>query len=95
MVIDLALRARSINHRTVSSSYYNLYLCFRIKFESSDYRADKELPVYSRVQCGYPVGNLVNILLKSDLDIRKICDVQPLGVTENSYMFNPLNADSV
>ena len=31
-----------------------------------------------------PVYSLVNILLKSDLDVHKICHVQPLGVTENS-----------
>lgn len=61
-------------------------LC-RIKFESPEvdyYRGDKELPVYSRVQCGYPVGDLVNILLKSDLDLNRVCTVQPLSVTENS-----------
>ena len=45
----------------------------------------------------------MNILLKSDLDIRKICDVQPLGVTENSCFvvdidsvdFQHLNADDL
>ena len=61
-------------------------LC-RIKFESPEvdyYRGDEELPVYSRVQCGYPVGDLVNILLKSDLDLNRVCTVQPLSVTENS-----------
>ena len=43
-----------------------------------------ELPVYSRIQCGYPVGDLVNILLKSDFDFSKVCSVQLLSVTENS-----------
>lgn len=67
-------------------SLFLIILC-RIKFESPEvdyYRGDKELPVYSRVQCGYPVGDLVNILLKSDLDLNRVWAVQPLSITENS-----------
>ena len=40
--------------------------------------------VYSRIQSGYHIGDIVNILLKPDLDQRKVCTVQPLGVMENS-----------
>ena len=63
----------------------NTVLC-RIKFESPevDYYHGDKLPVYSRVQCGYPVRDLVNILLKSDLDMNRVCTVQYLSVTENS-----------
>ena len=37
-----------------------------------------------RVTSGYPVGDLVNILLKSDMETRTVCTVQPLGVSENA-----------
>ena len=42
------------------------------------------MPIYSRTASGYPVGDLVNILLKSDMAGRKVCTVQPLGVSENA-----------
>ena len=55
------------------------------------------------MQCGYIVGDLVNILLKSDLDLHKVCAVQPLRVTENacfvvdidSVDFQDLKADYI
>ena len=61
------------------------------------------MPVYSQIQCGYSVGDLVNILLKSDLDLSKVCSVQPLSVTENSCFvvdidsidFDDLKADNL
>lgn len=48
------------------------------------YRNDHEMPIYSRVTSGYPVGDLVNILLKSDMGTRTVCTVQPLGVSEKA-----------
>lgn len=65
-------------------------MSFRIKFELGNssttefYRDDPEVPIYSRPTSGYPIGDLVNILLKSDLAGRKVCTVQPLGVSENA-----------
>lgn len=63
---------------------------FRIKFDAGHtsstefFHNDAEMPIYSRATAGYPVGDLVNILLKSDLCGRKVCTVQPLGVSENA-----------
>ena len=48
------------------------------------YHDDIEMPIYSTVTCGYPVGDLVNILLKSDIESNKVCTVQPLGVSQNA-----------
>ena len=45
---------------------------------------DKQMPIYSRVTSGYPIGDLVSILLRSDSDQEKVCSVQPLSVTENA-----------
>lgn len=63
---------------------------FRIKFEPGNssktefYRNDLEMPIYSRAVSGYPVGDLVKILLSSDVTGRKVCTVQPLSVCENA-----------
>ena len=43
---------------------------------------DCECPIYSRVTSGYHVGELVDMLLKSDNE--KVCTVQPLVVSENA-----------
>ncbi len=59
--------------------------------------------MYSRPSCGYPVGELVNILLKLEIDERRVCTVQPLGVTENAAFvvdidcvnFHDLKADDL
>ena len=42
------------------------------------------MPIYSRWTSGYPIGDLVNILLKSDMATRQVCTVQPLGISENA-----------
>ena len=74
----------------VSSIIVPITLHFRIKFEPGNssktefYRNDLEMPVYSRAVSGYPVGDLVKILLSSDVSGRKVCTVQPLGVCENA-----------
>lgn len=60
---------------------------FRIKFESPQkelFQGDQQLPIFSRVTTGYHVGELVNILMKNDLEQVNVCTVQPLGVTENA-----------
>ena len=44
---------------------------------------DKQIPIYSIVTSGYPLSDLVTILLKSDLDHEKVCTMQPLSVTDN------------
>ena len=57
----------------------------RLKFEAEYFKGDKELPIYSRrVSSGYAVGDLVNILLDSNLDEHQVCSVQPLSVSENA-----------
>ena len=56
----------------------------RLKFETQYFKGDKELPIYSRVSSGYAVGDVVNILLNSNMDERRVCTVQPLSVSENA-----------
>lgn len=89
--------------------YCNLSANFcncRIKFEAPKtefFQDDKQMPIYSRVTSGYPIGDLVSILLKSDSDQEKVCSVQPLSVTENASFvidvdvvnFNDLKADDL
>ena len=71
-------------------------ICHRIKFEPPEieyYQNDKELPIFSRVQCGYPIGDIVNILLKADLHERKVCGVQPLRFYIK-HTYSTINANS-
>ena len=68
---------------------------YRIKFEKPEvefFQNDKQIPIYSRVTSGYPLGDLVTILLKSDLDQGKVCSVQPLSVTENASFVTDVDA---
>ena len=71
-------------------------LLYRIKFEPGHssqtefYRNDHEMPIYSKVKSGYPIGDLVHILLKSDMATHSVCTVQPLAVSENAaFVINP------
>ena len=66
-----------------TNNRYDLYL-HRLKFETEYFKGDKELPIYSRVSSGYAVGDVVNILLNSNMDERRVCTVQPLSVSENA-----------
>ena len=64
-----------------------LFIVYRIKFEPPEiefYQDDKEVPIYSRLTSGYPVGDIVSILLKPNLDKQKVCTVQPLCLTESA-----------
>ena len=67
-----------------------VFFFFRIKFDAGHssstefFRNDLEMPISSRATAGYPVGGLVNSLLKSDLGGTKVCTVEPLGVSENA-----------
>jgi len=75
----------------------------RLQFEPDHFQGDKELPVYSRPTSAHSVGELVNVLLKSDIDQQRVCTVQPLGVTENASFvvdidtvhFDDLKADDL
>ena len=63
---------------------------FRIKLEPRKssvpefYHGDPEMPIHARPTSGYPVGDLIRILLQSDMADQKVCTVQPLGVSENA-----------
>lgn len=48
------------------------------------YDNDPELPLVSRMNRGYPVHLLIQVLLSSKVDNENICQVQPLGVTKNA-----------
>ena len=67
----------------------------RIKFDHHNefYQGDKEMPIYSRITSGYPIGTIVTTLLNSDLNRREVCHVQPLGVSENATFI--IDVDSV
>ena len=78
--------ARNVLNSHSARNVLNSHSFRRIKFETPPqadfFRDDPEMPVYSRVTSGYHIGELVNILLKSDN--KEICTVQPLGVSENA-----------
>ena len=63
---------------------------FRIKLEPGIssvpefYHGDPEMPIHARPTSGYPVGDLIRILLQSDMADQKVCTVQPLGISENA-----------
>ena len=67
------------------------------------YDDDPELPMLARMDHGYPVHSLIQILLTSDVQENRICRVQPLGVTKNavfqvdldSVPFEDLKADDL
>ena len=48
------------------------------------YKDDPQLPIYRVPTSGYPVHELIDILLKPDLPPEHICTVQPLTVTQNA-----------
>ena len=79
----------------------------RLKFEDENdvkcFQDDPQLPIYAALPFGYPVHELIDILMKSDMPLQKICTVQPLGVTENAVfvisiddvIFDDLKADDL
>jgi len=44
---------------------------------------DPEIPLISRSEAVYPVNSLIQSLLSSDIDKRRMCKVQLLGVMWN------------
>lgn len=84
----------------------------RLKFECNDdeetntilcYENDPELPIFSTVASGYPASELAHILLAKDMNMKRVCHVQPLGVTTNATFvvdvddvsFSDLKADDL
>ena len=67
------------------------------------YDNDPELPLFSRIDHGYPVSSLIQSLLSSEVDDSRICKVQPLGVMKNAMFqidldkvpFEDLKADDL
>ena len=46
-----------------------------------NYYNDPELPLFSSVSSGYPASELARILMNQNIDPKRVCHVQPLGVT--------------
>ena len=65
----------------------------RLKFDCDDdeetdtnfyYDNDPELPIFSTVTCGYPASELAHILLAKDINMKRVCHIQPPSVTTNA-----------
>ncbi len=64
------------------------------------YDKDPDLPIISTMKHGYPI---IDQLLASDVDVNRICKVQPLSVMKNAVFqididvvpFNDLKADDL
>ena len=67
------------------------------------YENDPELPLYSTVSSGYQASELANILMAKNIDLQRICHIQPLGVTKTAtfivdlddVLFSDLKADDL
>ena len=53
-----------------------------IKMVISYYEDDPELPLYSTVNSGYQASELANILMAKNMNLQRVCHIQPLGVTK-------------
>ena len=83
----------------------HIYLAHRVKTEPvvKYYEDDPQLPIYATPSCGYPLHELIDILLKPDMPSKQICTVQPLAVAQNaafvvsidSVDFSDLKADDL
>ena len=68
-----------------------------------NYDDDPELPLFSSVSSGYPASELARILMNQNIDPKRVCHVQPLGVTKNAtfivdiddVLFTDLKADDL
>ena len=68
-----------------------------------NYGNDPQLPIFSTVTTGYSASKLARILMRKDIDISKVCHIQPLGVTKNAtfivdiddVLFSDLKADDL
>ena len=67
------------------------------------YENDPKLPLYSTVSSGYQASELTNILMAKNIDLKRICHIQPLGVTKTAtfivnlddVLFSDLKADDL
>ena len=67
------------------------------------YENDPELPLYSTVSSGYQVSELASILMDENIDLQRVCHIQPLGVTKTAtfildlddVLFSDLKADDL
>ena len=67
------------------------------------YEDDPELPLYSTVNSGYQASELANILMAKNMDLQRVCHIQPLGVTKtatfivdlDNVLFSDLKADDL
>ena len=86
-----------------------------MKFDDSDYEEDTaedkvenydndpELPLFSTVDSGYSASVLARILMNTNIDTKRVCHIQPLGVTKNAsfivdiddVLFSDLRADDL
>lgn len=57
------------------------------------FKDDPELPIYAAPCFGYPLHQLIDILLKQNMPPEHVCTVQPLAVAENAAFV--INVDSV
>ena len=48
-----------------------------------NYDNDPELPLFSTVDSGYSASVLARILMNTNIDTKRVCHIQPLGVTKN------------
>ena len=67
------------------------------------YENDPELPMYSSISSGYQAAELAHTLLAKDINPKRVCRIQPLGVTKNAtflvdlddVFFSDLKADDL
>jgi len=67
------------------------------------YENDPELPMYSSISSGYQAAELAHTLLAKDINPKRVCRIQPLGVTKNAtflvdlddVLFSDLKADDL
>lgn len=56
------------------------------------FQDDPQLPIYSSLPSGYPVHELIEVLLRSDMPSGKLSTVRPLGVTHLLLMGETVNS---
>lgn len=82
----------------------------RLKFEESDeddiilyYDNDPELPIFSTINHGYQASVLARILMDKNIDLSRVCHIQPFGIAQSAtfivdlddVMFSDLKADDL
>ena len=67
------------------------------------HKNDPEMSMFSTITSGYQASELAHILLAKDMDLKRVCHIQPLGVTRNAtfvvdlddVLFSDLKADDL